>query len=208
MHEVNAPKQLKVPVRLGGLLKSCQVRMSKPKSPNEEPKPWAILTIDDSQDEIEALAFAKTYAKMADWLPGAVETPVLICGELMHRTNRETKAEEEGLQFFVREAYRLSEGIARFANGLYVDFVYEDPKLEEKMKAVASLASANPGGIPMHVNLSYANGTTIKLELQGGVNPSADFLGAIGKVAIKDKWGLDAKPDIFAEPPPKFPGRG
>ena len=75
---------------------------------------------------------------------------VLICGELMHRTNRETNAEEEGIQFFVREAYRLSEGISRFANGLYVDFVYEDPKLDEKMKAVAKLASANPGGVPMH----------------------------------------------------------
>ena len=208
MEQVNSPKPLRVPVRLGGLLKSCQVRMSKPKKPNEEPKPWAILTIDDSHNEMEALAFAKTYAKMADWLPSAVETPVLICGELMHRTNRETNAEEEGLQFFVREAYRLSEGISRFANGLYVDFVYEDPKLGDKMKAVASLASANPGGIPMHVNLSYANGMSVKLELAGGVNPTADFLGAIGKVAIKDKWGMDAKPDIFAEPPPKFPGRG
>jgi hypothetical protein len=104
----------------------------------------------------------------------------------------------------VREAYRLSEGIARFANGLYVDFVYEDKSLEEKMKAVASLAAANPGSIPMHINLSYANGTSVKLELEGGVNPTADFLGAIGKIAIKDKWGMDAKPDIFAEPVPQF----
>ena len=207
MEEVNSPKPLRVPVRLGGLLKSCQVRMSKPKKPNEEPKPWAILMIDDSRSEMEALAFAKTYAKMADWLPDAVETPVLICGELMHRTNRETQAEEAGLQFFVREAYALSEGICRFANSLYVDFVYEDPKLEEKMKAIATLAAGNPGSIPMHVNLSYANGTRVKLELDGGVNPTADFLGAIGKVAIKDKWGMDAKSDIFAEPPPKYPGR-
>ena len=89
-----------------------------------------------------------------------------------------------------------------------MDFVYEDQRLEEKMKAVASLASANPGGIPMFINLSYANGTSVKFELAGGVNPTADFLGAIGKVAIKDKWGMDAKSDIFAEPSPKFPGRG
>ena len=59
----------------------------------------------------------------------------------------------------------------------------------------------------MHVNLSYANGPRVTLELDGGVNPTADFLGAIGKVAIKDKWGMDAKSDIFAEPPPKYPGR-
>jgi hypothetical protein len=76
------------------------------------------------------------------------------------------------------------------------------------MKAVSSLAAGNPGGVPMRINLSYANGTNVKLELEGGVNPSADFLGAIGKVAIKDRWGMDAKPDIFAEPPPKYPSRG
>ena len=51
--------------------------MTKPRGANEEPKQWAILTIDDSHNEMEALAFAKTYEKMRSWMPEAVETPVL-----------------------------------------------------------------------------------------------------------------------------------
>ena len=203
MEEVHADRQVRVPVRLGGLLKSCQVRMAKPKNANEEPKPWAILTIDDSHNEIEALAFAKTYEKMRDWIPEAVETPVLICGELCHRTNRETRAEEEGLQFLVREAYRLSDGIGTFAKDLQVSFVYEDPGLGDKIKAVSELAAANPGSLPVHINLSYADGTSVTVELDGGVGTSAEFLAALDKVMVKDKWKLDVKPDIFAEPPQK-----
>ena len=198
MEEVRAERQVKVPVRLGGLLKSCQVRMTKPKSAKEEPKAWAILTIDDSHNEIEALAFAKTYEKMAGWMPEAVETPVLICGELVHRTNRETRAEEEGLQFLVREAYRLSDGINIFAKRLYVDLIYEDHKVEEKVKAVGELAAAYPGSLPLVIQLSYANGAVVAVEL-AGVNPSAEFLAELGKLAAKDRWGLDVKSDIFAE---------
>jgi DNA polymerase-3 subunit alpha len=208
MEEVHAQRQVRVPVRLGGLLKSCQVRMSKPKKAGDEPQPWAILTLDDSCEEMEALAFAKTYAKMSDWMPQAVETPVLVCGELMHRTNRDTKAEEEGIQFMVREAYRLDDGIATFATGLYATFVYEDPKLLEKTKAVADLAASWPGALPVRLNLCYANGTQVKIELEGGVNPTAEFFSAFGRLLPKDSWGLDVKNDVFAEPQPQFPRRG
>ena len=207
MEEVRADRQVKVPVRLGGLLKSCQVRMSKPKGPNDEPKPWAILVIDDSRNEMEALAFAKTYAKMRDWMPDAVETPVLICGELVHRTNRDTRAEEEGLQFLVREAYRLSDGIATFANALHVDLVYEDPRLKEKLAEVSKLAAAYPGELPLHVRLTYADDSEVTVGIGEGVAPSEEFLSALGKLLAKEKWGLDVKPDIFAEPPPQFPPR-
>ena len=203
MEEIHAERPVKVPVRLCGLLKSCQVRMTKPKTAKDEPKPWAILTIDDGHDEIEALAFAKTYEKMRGWIPEAVETPVLICGELQHRTNRDTHAEEEGLQFLVREAYRLSDGVVTFTHALNLDLAYEDPKLEEKVVAFGALAAAHPGTIPAHVRLAYANGTTVSVELDGGVMPSDELLAEIGRLAAKDKWGFEVKPDIFAEAPPE-----
>ena len=202
MEEVHADRQVKVPVRLAGLLKSCQVRMTKPKNANEEPKQWAILTIDDSRNEMEALAFAKTYAKMAGWMPGAVETPVLICGDLVHRTNRETRAEEAAIQFLVREAYRLSDGINTFATDIHVDFVYEDPRLADKLKSVSDLVAAHSGSLPVHIRLAYANGTVVSIALEGGVDPSEEFLSVLGKLVAKDGWGLDVKSAIFAEPPP------
>ncbi len=203
MHEVHAERQVRVPVRLGGLLKSCQVRMSKPKGPSGEPKPWAILVIDDSQSEMEVLAFAAAYDKMKDWLPGAVESPVLICGELVHRTNRDTRQEEEGLQFLAREAYRLSDGISTFSTGLHVDLRYADPKLAEKLKSLKDAAAASPGPLPVRIRLKYDDGTVVTVELEESVNPSEAFLTEVGKIAATDKWGVDVKSQIFAEPQEK-----
>ena len=204
MEEVRSERQLRVPVRLGGLLKSCQVRMSKPKGPEGEPKPWAILQIDDSHDEMEALAFAANYEKMKDWMPGAVETPVLVCGELLHRMDRATHAEEEGLQFLLREAYPLSDGIVTFSNYLHVDLRYEDPGLADMMKSIADLAMSSPGGLPLRMNLNYADGTVVSVGLEGGgVLPSERFLSELGKLVGDCPWGLDVKPDIFAVPQPQ-----
>ena len=203
MEEVHSERQVRVPARLGGLLKSCQVRMSKPKGPEGEPKPWAILQIDDSHDEMEALAFAANYEKMKDWMPGAVETPVLLCGELMHRTDRATHAEEEGIQFLIREAYPLSDGIATFSNYLHVDLHYEDPRLPDMVKSIADLAASNPGGLPLRLNLNYTDGTVVAVELEAGVLPSERFLSELGKLVGGHPWGLDVKPDIFAAPQPQ-----
>ncbi len=203
MKEARADRQVRVPVRLGGLLKSCQVRMSKPKGPSGEPKPWGILQIDDSHDEMEVLAFAASFEKVKDWIPGAVDTPVLVCGDLVHRTDRSTREEEDGLQFLMREAYPLSDGIVTFANFLHVDLPYDDPAVADRVKAFADLASSSPGCLPMRLNLAYADGTVVAIELEGGVTPSERFLSELGKLASGCRWGIDAKPDILAAPPPK-----
>ena len=65
-----------------------------------------------------------------------------------------------------------------------------------------------PGALPVRLNLCYANGTVVKIELEGGVNPTAEFFSALGKLLPKDSWGLDVKNDIFSEPQPQFPRRG
>jgi DNA polymerase-3 subunit alpha len=201
MHEVHADRQVKVPVRLGGLLKSCQVRMSKPKGLGGEPKPWAILEIDDSHAVMEALAFAASYESMRGWMPSAVGAPVLLCGELVHRTNRDTREEEEGIQFLVREAYGLADGIATFSNCLYVCLRYDDPDVADKLQKVRAAVEANPGSLPVHVRLGYKDGTTVTVALEGGARPTEAMLSEIGKIAEKEEWGLDVKPDIFAAPP-------
>ena len=201
MHEVHADRQVRVPVRLGGLLKSCQVRMSKPKGLNGEPKPWAILEIDDSHSVMEALAFAASYEGMKDWMPSAVGSPVLLCGELVHRTNRDTREEEAGIQFLVREAYGLADGISTFSNCLYVCLSYDEPDVAAKLQKVRAAVEANPGSLPVHVRLGYRDGTTVTVALEGGARPTEALLSEIGKIAEGEKWGLDVKPDIFAAPP-------
>ena len=80
--------------------------------------------------------------------------------------------------------------------------------MERDEVPIGAVIVANNQVIARAHNLTEAlTDVTAHAEMQA-ITSAADFLGAIGKVAIKDKWGMDAKSDIFAEPPPKYPGRG
>ncbi|MCQ2388229.1 MAG: DNA polymerase III subunit alpha [Kiritimatiellae bacterium] len=195
----------RVGVRLGGLLKSCQVRMSKPKKEGETPQPWAILEIDTGEGVTEALAFAKSYAKMKDWLPNCVDQPVLVCGELSHRTNRDTHEEEEAIQLVLREAYTLEEGQKLFSEeGLVAEFDHDDPELVGKGAELNALVLAHPGGLSLTVKLLHADGAEMTIALPHGVNPDGDFLHALEKIVPKDRYRFVSSKKIFAEDRPKW----
>ena len=205
MEEVGAQRPLRVAVRLAGMLKSCQVRMSKPKKEGELPQPWAILVLDDSEGEMEALAFAKTFAKYKTWLPEEVDRPVLLCGELAHRTNRDTKVEEDGIQFVVREAYPLEQGISTFAKSLVVSMRYDDPKITERAGIIKDLGRRFPGTLPVNIELAYPDGRKVLIDLKDGVSATGDFFAALDGVVAKEHYRLEVRPDIFAEPPERKP---
>ncbi|MCQ2392295.1 MAG: DNA polymerase III subunit alpha, partial [Kiritimatiellae bacterium] len=205
MEEVNSPRPLRVPVRLAGMLKSCQVRMSKPKKEGDLPQPWAIVTIDDSEVVMDAFIFAKTYAKYKDWLPNEVDKPVLLCGELSHRTDRDTHAEVDGIQLIVREVYPLARGIDVFSHALVVQLRYEDPKLGVRAQRLKDLTARYPGLLTLKIDLAYADGHHVAVDLKGGVQASDEFFGELAKVVAKEHYHLDCKSDIFAEPPEQKP---
>ena len=202
MEEVGADRPLRVAVRLGGMLKACTVRMSKPKKEGDVPQPWAILVIDDGESEMEALAFAKTYAKYKDWLPETVDQPVLLCGELAHRTNRDTRAEEPDIQFVVREAYPLATGLKKFSSALHVSMRYTDAALLERVAALKALVATHPGTVKVLLDLVWPNGTTTEVDsgLQG-VELTDEFLTALGRLQKGDPYRLKTIKDIFLEPP-------
>jgi DNA polymerase III alpha subunit len=202
MEEVGADRPLRVAVRLGGMLKACTVRMSKPKKEGDVPQPWAILVVDDGEYEMEALAFAKTFAKYREWLPESVDQPVLLCGELAHRTNRDTRAEEPDLQFVVREAYPLATGLKKFSSALHVTMRYTDATLVERATALKALAAAHPGGVKVLLDLVWPNGTTTEVDsgIQG-VELTDEFLTELGRLQKGDPYRLKTIKDIFLEPP-------
>ena len=218
MAEIGAERQLRVQVRLAGMLKACTVRMGKPKPKREKgkdvkdefgnivmlpPEPWAILLLDDGGErEQEALCFAKTYAKFKEWLPGEVDKPVLVCGELSHRTDRDTHEETPELQFIAREVYRLADGLDKFSEALHVPMAYEDPDLMKKGAALRELAAQWPGRVKVVIDLSWANGATAQIDSGAdGVSLTAEFLMALNKLQKTDSYTLKTIKDIFLEAP-------
>ncbi len=220
MAEVNAERQLRVPVRLAGMLKACTVRMGKPKPKREHgkdvkdafgnpvmepPQPWAILLLDDGGDkEQEALCFAKTYAKMKEgeeyWLPGAVDTPVLVCGELSHRTDRDTHEETPEIQFIAREVYRLADGLGKFSKALHVPMSYEDPNLQARGAKLKEMAAKWPGKVKVLIDLTWASGAHAEIDIGvAGVSLTDEFLTELNKLQKTDSYSLETIKDIFLE---------
>lgn len=222
MLEVNAERPLRQPVRLAGMLKACTVRMGKPKPKREKgkdvkdafgnvvmlpPEPWAVLLLDDGGDtEMEALCFAKTFAKYKEWLPGEVDQPVLVCGELSHRTDRDTHEETPEIQFIAREVYRLSDGLRRFSQALHVTMNYDDPDLLKKGAALKGLAATWPGKVKVVIDLVWANGARAEIESGvEGVELTPEFLTALNRLQKNEPYALATVKDIFLEPPEPKP---
>ena len=209
MAEMGAERPFKIAVRVGGMLKKCDTRFSRPdpKHPDKAPQQWAILAIDDESVETEALAFAKTFEKIKDWIPNAVDTPVLLCGELQHRTNRDTKEEEEALQFVVREAYPLSEGIENFGKHLSVRIDYTSQNAEAIARQIGELAQNTPGRLALHLEV-VNRGETVTIESKYKIAPTAEFFLALEKIVQPKNYRLDTIEKTFLEdaPPRRYKG--
>ena len=175
-------------------------------------KPAGVLTArEDGKQQTVMELLPPEYAAMGCMPVGRLDkdtTGLLLLttdGELAHRLNRDTRAEEDGLQFVVREAYPLEQGIATFAKGLVVALRYEDPKLAERAERLQALGRRFPGTLPLKIDLSYADGRHVAIDLPDGVSATGEFLAALGDVVAREHYRLDVRPEIFAEPPERKP---
>ena len=112
---------------------------------------------------------------------------------------------EDGIQFVVREAYPLEQGINTFAKARVVSLRYDDPNIAERAAHVKELAARFPGGLPMKIELSYPDGRQVMIDLPGGVSVTGEFLAALGTTVTREHYRLETRPDIFAEPTERKP---
>ena len=125
-----------------------------------------------------------------------------MCGELSHRTDRDTKEETPEIQFIVREAYPLVDGISKFATGLCLSARYEDPNLLARAEAIKNLAAAHPGNVKVSFELTWANGRKAEIDSGiGGVKPTPEFLAELERIQKGDESRLTTVKDIFLQPP-------
>ena len=193
----------KLNVRVGGMLSSCTVRKPKPdpNKPNKNLNPWALLRIDDGTGETDAFAFARTFEKYP-WLAQSVDAPVLICGEIGHRDMPGAAPGQGELQFIVREAYPLDDGIRAFSKDLAVRVRYDDPALATRVAAVRTAIAKSPGALPVSLELAYPNGTVVRIDLGSAahVKPTGEFLAALAAAAGPESYRLRVVDDIYKEP--------
>ncbi len=190
----------RLPVRVVGMLSSCSIRIPKPdpNKPDKNLNPWAVLKIDDGTASMESLAFSAVFEKY-NWLPSAVDKPVMICGEISRRRSPGAAEGEGELQFIARECYTLDAGVPAFADMLAVRLPAKWEDAQDAMKKIGALADSNPGALAIHVQLTY-KGSEIEIEMPGRAAPSPEFFAALDAMPLRG-YSFKVKKAIFLSQP-------
>ncbi|MEI6210769.1 MAG: DNA polymerase III subunit alpha [bacterium] len=154
-------------VRVAGLAASVVNRLTK-----EKKEAWAIVTLDDGENTIEALVFPEAYRTYA----GAVQTdqPVLVCAMVSKR--------DDGLKLIVREIYPLLEAPRSFAEALVVN-VRADENGASRLQQFRDVTQRFPGRIPTMLRITCPDGRAVLIETPRGmaIDPTPDFIAEAEK---------------------------
>ena len=203
-----------ISARMVGILKSVRLMIPKPDpaNPKKSLDHWAFLMIDDGTGETEIPCFSRTYAKYKDVLETLIDKPVLVCGEVSHRLMRDktkprSEWEEGDVQIVLNELYSLEKGAASFARSLHVTAHYEDNNLNERIAALKKLVESHPGRVPVVLEIKYANGICVSVELDESMKIAltSDFLFELDKVQRGETYSLKTIKEIYLEAPEKKP---
>ena len=192
----------KLDVRAVGILESCSVKTPKPRADGSVGQKWAILGLDDGSGRAEGAAFAKVWEKCAG-LEEKVDSLVLVCGELAHKTmyakedvHRESPQVGD-LNFTVKEAYPLEDAMPLLSKGLRVKLRYDAPDLKGRIEALRTVILKNPGALPVFLDLAYPDGRVVSVDLGAGfrVAVTLAFLSELDKTvpASEATFGLDPR---------------
>ncbi|MEI8241764.1 MAG: DNA polymerase III subunit alpha [bacterium] len=173
-------------VRIAGLAASVSIRLTK-----EKKETWAIITLDDGENTVEALVFPETYRTYA----GAVQPdqPVLVCAMVSRR--------DESAKLIVREIYPLLEAPRSFAEALVVS-VRADEAGAGRLQQFRDLAGKFPGRIPTLLRLSYPDGRAVLIETARdmSIDPTPDFLAEAEQGVGRNGLRFLARREICLKP--------
>ena len=202
----------KLDVRAVGILTSCSVKTPKPRPDGTVGQKWAILGLDDGRGHAEGAAFAKVWEKCSA-LETKVDSLVLVCGELAHKTvyakedARREHPQVGDLNFTVKEAYPLEEAMPMLSKGLRLKVSYDAPDLKKRVAAIRAVILKNPGTLPVFIELHYPDGRVLDIDLgpQFRVAVNLAFLSELDKIVSPSEatFRIDPRMSLeVREPPP------
>ena len=197
-------------VRMVGILSSCTVKAGRPRPDGSPGQNWAIMQVDDGTGAADAFCFGKAWEKynVDGKLEGAVDQLVLICAEVSRRVNYprddrfEKKHPEVGdYNITVREAYVLADAMPIVSKGVHVALNLADPEIKAKAARISEVAVANPGTLPVFLDMRHPGGKTVEVCLDLQVACTVSFLSALGKVVPLGE--VSFRPDSRTDLAPK-----
>jgi DNA polymerase III alpha subunit len=197
-------------VRMVGILTGCQIKMPRARPDGTPGQKWAILQLDDGTGVVDAFCFAKAWEKYGAKIENAVDRLVMLSGEISYRVSYgdddriEKKNPTVGaLNFTVREAYLAEDALPMISKALRIRIGRDDPQLIETMRAVGEAAARNPGALPTVVELKYADGKVVEIDMGESMRiaPTVAFLSELAKTVKQSDTSFSPEGKIYLEPP-------
>ena len=179
--------------RLGGLVVNAQKRFTKPKNPNDVPRPMMSFRLDTLEGSISAVAFPEAFERYGIHLQP--DAAVMLCGSVRQDNNG------GGNTLTVDEIYPLDEVPARFTQTLSLH-VNVGTWSEERMRALRDIIRRHPGPTPLHICLLYPDNAKVH------VRASRELTVRVSEALVKecekivDGIYVSARKESGLKPPP------
>ena len=198
-------------VRIVGMLSTCTVKLGRPRPDGSPGQKWAILQVDDGTGVIDAFCFGKAWEQfnVNGCLEQSVDQLVMLCGEVSRRVNyeKDDKMEKKNpsvgdYNFTVKEAYPLGNALAQISKGLRISLHYSDPAVKEKVCRIRDAVQANPGALPVLVELRYGDGRVVEVDLGPScrVGCTVAFLSSLGKIVQQADYSFRPDDRVYFAP--------
>ena len=187
--------------RIGGLVVNAQKRFTKPKRPDEMPRPMMSFRLDTLDGSVSAVAFPEAFAQFGIHLQP--DAAVMLCGSVRKDNGG------GGNTLTVDEVYPIDEVPERFTLGLSLH-VNVGTWSEERMRELKDVIRRHPGKTPLNLCLLYPDNAKVHLRAASHltVRVSEALVKECGKIVDGIYVGTRKEAGLRAPPESKWKRNG
>ena len=184
-------------VKLGGLIKSVQKKISKKNN-----RPFAIIEVEDMTGSVEGILFGDAYDQARDQGLLAVDVPVFVTALI-----RRGEEENAPASLSVRSIIPLENVMGSSTEQIHIH-IYELDSKPGLMQNLKNLIQKNRGTVPVVLCVCTANGRAAFVELpeEYNVAVSSGFLSSLQKLLGGANYKIKANMEV-PKPKPRYAPR-
>jgi DNA polymerase-3 subunit alpha len=182
-------------IRVGGLVDKYKKVFTKPKKPEDSPKPYARFRLEGLEAAVNAVVWPDDFQKFEKLLEDGA--PLMTAGRI-------TKDFRDELEIQVSELFPLASAPALFAEKVSLHLP-ETSLSKEKLQAIKTIAAEHPGPAPLNICVLLDSGEKIfiKADRTSQVTASPELVQKLEQLLGEDAVYVGARSQPFLREPPR-----
>jgi DNA polymerase-3 subunit alpha len=182
-------------IRVGGLVDKYKKVFTKPKKPEDHPKPYARFSLEGLESSVNAVVWPDDFQKFEKLLEDGA--PLMASGRI-------TKDFRDELEIQVSELFRLTEAPRLFAEKVSLHLP-EAALSPEKLQAIKNVAAEHAGPTPLNICILLDSGEKIfiKADRHSQVAASPELVQKLEQLLGEEAVYVGARSQPFLREPPR-----